>query len=156
MFKRWYLSLNDREKIFATLGGGVTLGLLLAILIWRPLTSHIQQLEGVIDSKTLQLSEMQNTAQLIAIYRQKSTLTEASASLQQRVTRTATALAISLTRLQSGNEQALQLWMDRVEFNALLTLIDQLSQQGVALDTLNLQPLPEIGYSKARLRLVER
>ncbi|MFT5719918.1 MAG: general secretion pathway protein M [Motiliproteus sp.] len=156
MFKRWYSSLNDREKILVTLGSAVTLSLLLVLLVWRPLTSHIQQREGVIDSKTRQLSEMQKTAQLITSYRQKSTRTEASGSLQQRVTHTATALKISLTRLQSSNEQALQLWMDRVEFNALLTLIDQLSQQGVTLDTLNLQPLPENGYSKARLRLVER
>lgn len=156
MLNRWYLSLNDREKILVAIGSCISLSLLLVLLIWRPLVTHNQRLEEIIDSKTRQLSAMRQTAQEIEAYRQKSPPSGATGSLQQRVTHTATALTVSLSRLQSSNEQTLQLWIDRVEFNALLMLIDQLSRQGVALDKLNLQPLPESGYSKARLTLVER
>ncbi len=156
MFNRWYLSLSDREKILFAVGSCVTVMLLLLLLVWRPLNSSKQQLEGAINSKAGQLAEMQLTAQQIEIYRNKSNNAAITGSLQQRATQTAAALKIGLTRLQSNNEQTLQLWLDRVEFNSLLSLIDRLSQQGVALNKLNLEPLPEAGYSKARLTLIER
>ena len=152
---RWYQSLADREKILVALGSSCGLILLLLLLIWRPLTASNQQLETQISSKARQLATMQQAAQQIAHYRQTSQGQTGTGSLQQRVTHTASSLRVSLTRMQSSNEQTLQLWIDRVEFNSLLQLIDQLSQQGVALDKLNLQPLPEIGYSKARLTLIE-
>lgn len=153
MLNRWYLSLSDREKMLFAAGSCAAFILLLLLLVWRPLNNSNQQLEGTIDTKTRQLAEMQQTAQQIETFRKSSNNAAISGSLQQRVTQTAAALKIGLTRLQSNNEQTLQLWLDRVEFNSLLRLIDRLAQQGVALDQFNLEPLPETGYSKARLTL---
>jgi len=154
MLNRWYLSLNDRERILVAIGSAITLILLSLLLVWRPLSNGNQQLESAIRSKTEQLIAMQHTAQQIDRYRQQSTDTQVTGSLQQRVTQSVTGLKISLNRLQSANDETLQLWIDRVEFNSLLRLIDQLSRQGVAIDKLNLQPLPDSGYSKVRLTLV--
>ncbi len=156
MLERYYLSLNDRDRILVAVGGTTILILLLLLLVWRPLSSSHQQLQHSIHSKTQQLTALRQTAQQIHRYRQQRPNTQASGSLQQRVTQSATALKISLNRLQSANAETLQLWIDRVEFNALLTLIEQLSRQGVAIDKLNLQPLPDSGYSKVRLTLVAR
>jgi len=154
MLNRWYLSLNDRERILVAIGSAITLILLSLLLVWRPLSNGNQQLESAIRSKTEQLIAMQHTAQQIDRYRQQSSDTQVTGSLQQRVTQSVTGLKISLNRLQSANDETLQLWIDRVEFNSLLRLIDQLSRQGVAIDKLNLQPLPDRGYSKVRLTLV--
>ncbi|MEH6470369.1 MAG: type II secretion system protein M [Halopseudomonas sp.] len=154
MLNRWYQSLSDREKFLFAAGGCITISLLVFLLFWRPISSSNQQLQRVIQSKTQQINWIQQAAQQIDSYRQNSDNTTASGSLQQRVTHTASGLKIGLTRLQSSNEQKLQLWIDRVEFNTLLKLIDQLAKQGVSLDKLNLQPLPESGFSKARLTLV--
>ncbi len=153
MLRRWYQSLVDREKILLLVGSSLSLLLLLWLLLWQPLLSSNHQLQQSIEQKQQQLSWMQQTSTQILELR-KTALPGAGGSIQQRLTRTASKLRIVLTRMQNSNDQKLKVWIDKSEFNQLLKLIDELSKQGVAVDQLHIQPLPESGFSKARLTLV--
>jgi general secretion pathway protein M len=152
MLQRWYQSLADREKLLLLAAAMIALILLLWGLVWQPLSNHNQQLRNSLQQKASQLAWMQQAAEQIKTLQQNARPV-ASGSLQQRLTRNASQLGIDLSRIQNSNDGQLKVWIDKTEFNRLLQLIDQLAQQGARVDQIHIQPLPQSGYSKARLTL---
>jgi len=152
MLRARYQTLNDREKLTLWVGAAVALVLILYLTLWRPLSSANQRLLQQIDDKQVLVGWMQQaSAQVRQLQRSSKTVAPASTPLQPLITAQAARQGIKLERLQSRNDNEVQLWLDEVEFNALLPLLDQLNRQGVQLTKASLRASKTPGRVDAQL-----
>jgi general secretion pathway protein M len=147
--KAWWQQLNTREQRLVS-GMSVLMSIFILYgLIWQPLTENIEK-------TTLKLERQQAlliwVAENTQRYQQAKRNARASsgASLSSIVNRTSSANNITITRMQPQGDD-LQVWIDEISFNQLLTWLEQLAiSDGLQVKNIDLSSADQQGMVRVR------
>jgi general secretion pathway protein M len=123
--KAWWQQLNTREQRLVSVMSVLMSIFILYGLIWQPLTENIEK-------TTLKLERQQALLTWVAEKTQRyqqakrNARANSGASLSSIVNRTSSANNITITRMQPRGDD-LQVWIDEISFNQLLTWLEQLA-----------------------------
>lgn len=151
--KAWldkYRALTGREQLLILLSATTVIIAIFYFVIWSPLNQSIQQQRTKLTSQTELLAWVQESA----IRAQQLRLTQGNTatftgSLAQIVSSTSPQHKISVSRMQPQDNE-LQVWIDEVEFNALLSWLNTLEQRGVTVIQVDLVEADKPGNVKVR------
>lgn len=149
MKERW-LSLNSREKQLVIIMGSVVVFFILYSAIWKPLNNNISSAT----SKVERYQKLHHWVQTETV-RYKSIAGSASkdknkGSLSSVLNKTAGRNQISITRMQPQASD-IQVWIEEVSFNQLLTWLEQLSgREGIRVKSIDLINTDQPGVVKVR------
>jgi general secretion pathway protein M len=123
--KAWWQQLNTREQRLVSVMSVLMSIFILYGLIWQPLAENIEK-------TTLKLERQQALLTWVAENTQRyqqakrNARANSGASLSSIVNRTSSANNITITRMQPQGDD-LQVWIDEISFNQLLTWLEQLA-----------------------------
>jgi general secretion pathway protein M len=149
MKERW-LSLNVREQRLIMAMGSVILFFILYSVIWKPLNNNIEKAT----SKVARYQKLQTWVQT-ETSRYKSIAgsggkASSKGSLSSVVNKTAGRNLISIARTQPQADD-LQVWIEEVPFNQLLTWLEQLSnRENIKVKSIDLTNTDQTGVVKVR------
>lgn len=149
MKERW-LSLNSREKQLVIVMGSVVLFFILYSAIWKPLNTNISSAT----SKVERYQQLHNWVQTETV-RYKSIASSSGkrsnkGSLSSVLNKTAGRNQISIARMQPQGDD-IQIWIEEVSFNQLLTWLEQLSsREGISVKSIDLTDTDQSGVVKVR------
>lgn len=122
------------------------------LLIWRPVNEDNAHLRERLEQSRTLASWMAAASAEAQRLQARSPRRETGRSVQQEVAEAAARLELPLERLETGSTGEARLWLDAVPFEELMTLVQQLSRQGLALRSATLRRSQEPGRVGARLR----
>ncbi|WP_110458308.1 type II secretion system protein M [Shewanella algidipiscicola] len=148
--KTWWNGLILREQqLVATCGVVLMLGVLYWG-VWTPISEAEQDAERALQAQQATLTYVKQTANKIVALQNAGGKKAYSSSLSATVTQTAKRYGLAITRMQPQG-QKIQVWMDEVPFNSLLSyLSDLVQQQGLSLDSIDLAQADAPGLVKVR------
>jgi general secretion pathway protein M len=154
--KAWFESLDLRERRLLIGGGVLLLALLLYVAIWEPLVNKVDGLRASTVEQQAVLAEMRQMAlEVKRLGGGKRTVRPASGrSLLSLVDSTAKSarLGDALKRVQPDGEQRVQVWLEGVSFDQLVSWLVTLEQrQGVRAVSSVFEAKDESGRVDARL-----
>ncbi|WP_088331182.1 type II secretion system protein M [Lacimicrobium sp. SS2-24] len=145
-----YRQLSEREQRLVLIVAVFTLVLAFYALIWSPLNESIERNRTAVESQRTLLSWVQQHANRIIQLKQSGSATSRfSGSLTQAVNQSANQHGIAISRMQPQGEQ-LQVWVDAAEFNAVLSWLESLEQQGIVIDDADFSELSTPGHIRVR------
>lgn len=151
MFSAYYQSLEEREKLVLWLGGVCAL-VLLAYLIWRPLSESNEHLLQQVAEKRALAAWMERAAEeVLHLQVNGAYVQHSNVPLQRLITHKTNELNLKPARMQSKGESEVQLSFDKANFNVVLTMIDRLHVDGVILKQANVRATDMPGRVKAQL-----
>lgn len=148
MKERW-LQLELREQRLVLVMAAVVLFFILYSAIWAPLNDGIEAASKKIERQQKLLTWVQEGT---AKYKSAAGLNRSnnSSSLSGLVNRTAGRNQISIARMQPQGDD-LQVWIDEVSFNNLLTWLEQLSEkEGISVKAIDITNAQQAGVVKVR------
>ena len=147
--KTWWQQLNIREQRLVTVMSVVISIFILYGLIWQPLNENIEK-------KKLKIARQQALLTYVAENTQRYQQAKRSggssngASLSSIVNRTSRTHNITITRMQPQGDD-LQVWIDEISFNQLLTWLEQLaSRDGLQVKNIDLSLADQQGVVRVR------
>ena len=149
MKERW-LALNIREQRLVIAMGSVVLFFILYTAIWKPLNNNIesatskvsryQDLQTLVQTETLRYKSISGAGSKVT----------SKGSLSSVVNKTAGKNKIAIERMQPQGED-LQVWIEEVSFNQLLTWLEQLSsRENINVKSIDLSNTQQPGVVKVR------
>lgn len=124
--KEWWQGLNNQERKLVTIGGIFVAIFVFYKAIWQPLNNSIDQTQSKLDKQQELLVWVTNETARYAAASRTSGAKRPGGSLSSIINSTARRNNISIARLQPQN-QDVQIWIDDVAFNQLLSWLEQLS-----------------------------
>ncbi|MCL1144199.1 type II secretion system protein M [Shewanella gaetbuli] len=146
----WWQGLQFREQqLVGSCGIFVVIGILYWG-IWSPISAAQEEAERNYNSAQQTLSYVKTTANKIAGLKSSGSAPKARGSLSSIVNQTAGQYSLEITRMQpQGNK--IQLWMDDVPFDALLSYLhDLVVQKGLTLESVDLSESDTVGFVNVR------
>ncbi|MFT6193286.1 MAG: general secretion pathway protein M [Cognaticolwellia sp.] len=147
--KAWWQKLNIREQRLVSVMSVLMSIFILYGLIWQPLTENIEK-------TTLKLERQQALLIWVAENTQRYQQAKGNAransgvSLSSIVNRTSRANNITITRIQPQGDD-LQVWIDEISFNQLLTWLEQLAiSDGLQVKNIDLSSADQQGMVRVR------
>ncbi|QUN06051.1 type II secretion system protein M [Shewanella yunxiaonensis] len=149
--QKWWESLAQRERQMVLVMAGIIAISILYWGIWTPISNAETQAQAQLNAQQQTLTFVQESAAKIAILKTGGGSRPAlTGSLSTVVTQSASAYGLSITRMQPQGKQ-IQIWMDDVPFDALLSYLGDLVQkQGLSLDNLDVTVGEQPGMVKVR------
>ena len=149
MKERW-LALNIREQRLVIAMGSVVLFFILYSAIWKPLNNNIESATSKVSRyQDLQTLVQTETARYKSFVGAGNKVTS-KGSLSSVVNKTAGKNKIAIERMQPQGED-LQVWIEEVSFNQLLTWLEQLSsRENINVKSIDLSNTQQPGVVKVR------
>ena len=149
MKERW-LALNIREQRLVIAMGSVVLFFILYSAIWKPLNNNIESAASKVSRyQDLQTLVQTETARYKSFVGAGNKVTS-KGSLSSVVNKTAGKNKIAIERMQPQGED-LQVWIEEVSFNQLLTWLEQLSsRENINVKSIDLSNTQQPGVVKVR------
>jgi len=147
--KAWWQQLNTREQRLVSVMSVLMSIFILYGLIWQPLTENIEKTTLKLERQQALLTWVTENTQR---YQQAKRNARASsdASLSSIVNRTSSANNITITRMQPQGDD-LQVWIDEISFNQLLTWLEQLAvSNGLQVKNIDLSSADQQGMVRVR------
>ncbi|MBA6327795.1 type II secretion system protein M [Colwellia sp. MB02u-6] len=147
--KAWWQQLNTREQRLISVMSVLISIFILYGLIWQPLTENIEKTTLKLERQQALLTWVAENTQR---YQQAKRNARASsgASLSSIVNRTSSANNITITRMQPQGDD-LQVWIDEISFNQLLTWLEQLAiSDGLQVKNIDLSSADQQGMVRVR------
>lgn len=147
--KAWWQQLNTREQRLVSVMSVLMSIFILYGLIWQPLTENIEKTALKLERQQALLTWVTENTQR---YQQAKRNARASsdASLSSIVNRTSSANNITITRMQPQGDD-LQVWIDEISFNQLLTWLEQLAvSNGLQVKNIDLSSADQQGMVRVR------
>ncbi|MGI9301161.1 MAG: type II secretion system protein GspM [Gammaproteobacteria bacterium] len=130
--KEWWDSLQARERMIVTVLGGVVALVVVYFILLRPLADARARLRADTKSQQATLAWMQQAGQEIQQLRRQSSAGGASAnrSMLSIVDSSAkkSGLRKPITRMEPDGDNAVKLWVDDAEFDALVRWLGELQR----------------------------
>ncbi|GGB71683.1 type II secretion system protein M [Shewanella inventionis] len=146
----WWQGLALREQ---QLVGFCAAVLLIGVFywgIWTPISNAQIEAERSHNAAQQTLSYVKQTANKIAGLKQAGAQSKVRGSLSSIANQTAGQYQLEITRMQPQGDK-IQLWMDDVPFDALLSYLhDLVEQKGLTLDSVDLAESDVAGFVKVR------
>lgn len=147
--KSWFNGLTEREQKIVSIGGVASLIALFYFLVWSPLNSSLETQKTILKNEQATLSWIQQQANRAAVIRQSGNKTSYSGSLTQLVNQTTRSAGIPISRMQPQGEE-LQVWIDQIAFNKLMSWLETLENQGVTILQTDFTEVDAQGYVQVR------
>lgn len=147
--KAWWQQLNIREQRLVLVMSVVISIFILYGLIWQPLNEGIDKQKLTLERQQELLTWVEENTQR---YQQakRNARAGSGASLSSIVNRTSRANNIIITRMQPQGDE-LQVWIDEISFNQLLTWLEQLaSRDGLQVKNIDLSLADQQGVVRVR------
>ena len=147
--KAWWQQLNSREQRLVTVMSVLMSIFILYGLIWQPLTENINKTTLKLERQQALLTWVaENTQRYQQVKR--NVRSSSGASLSSIVNRTSRANNITITRMQPQGGD-LQVWIDEISFNQLLTWLEQLAvNDGLQVKNIDLSTADQQGVVRVR------
>lgn len=148
MKERW-LQLDLREQRLVLVMAAVVLFFILYSAVWAPLNNNIEAASKKIERQQKLLTWVQEST---AKYKSAagSNRSNNNGSLSSIVNKTAGRNQILIARMQPQGDD-LQVWIDEVSFNQLLTWLEQLSEkEGISVKAIDITNAQQAGVVKVR------
>lgn len=148
--------LAPNERRLATVGGvaiGVTL---LYVLLWLPVQKELTRLRISVPEERVQLQRMRAQAASIKPLRARSGTAPAAGTLLSVVDQSATARGLRgfITRLEADGSNGVQITLDAVSFNSLLSWVADLqNSHSLLVETTSMDTHTTPGTVNAKLKL---
>jgi general secretion pathway protein M len=126
----WFYNLTEREQKIVSIGGIAFVVALFYFLIWSPLKQDLAKQELALAADKSLLVWVNEQANKASQLKRSSSSKSFAGSLTQLVNSSARSNGISVSRMQPQGEN-LQISVDRVNFESLISWMDYLEQQGV-------------------------
>ena len=148
--QKWWASLAQREQRLVTIMAGIVLIAIFYWGLWTPLSNAETQAQVQLNAQQQTILFVKQSAAKIAALKKAGSRPAQTSSLSTLVTQSASAYGLAITRMQPQGKQ-IQLWMDDVPFDALLSYLGELVQkQGLSLDSLDVAEGEKPGMVKVR------
>lgn len=160
--KDWWQGLETREQQLVLFGGIAAIVLVFYSLVWSPL----------VDARDIKMQQVENNQALLSWMKTKSAevkqlkLSNPDAlrsndnrSLLAIVDSLANQLGLrnSIRQIEPNGQNNVTIWMDEIEFDALITMLGQLEKRnGVMVNEASVNRLDQPGYVQARIQLYRK
>ncbi|WP_395338684.1 type II secretion system protein GspM [Ningiella sp. W23] len=154
--KQWFSQLTDRERILVLAAGGVSAVVIFYFAIWSPLNTGIEKQRAALKNEQQLLTWVNEQSARVQLLKGSAQNNRFNGSLTQLVNQTTRAANISVSRLQPQDEE-LNVWIDSVSFNALMSWLEDLEKRGVSIVQSDFSETDEDGLVQVRrLRLAKQ
>lgn len=147
--KAWWQQLNVREQKLVIVMSALVSIFILYSLIWQPLNEGIADKKLKIERQQALLTWVEENTQR---YQQakRSGGRRSGESLSSIINRTSRLDKINITRMQPQGDD-LQVWIDEISFNALLSWLEKLaSREGLQVKSIDLSKAEQQGVVRVR------
>ncbi|OUU80802.1 MAG: hypothetical protein CBC38_00490 [Gammaproteobacteria bacterium TMED78] len=158
MIKEWFLSANQRDKIFLSIGLCLLLALIFWIALWKPLIAKKIKINTSIDNNYETLISLQKLQNLPVIRINERLLQEINQSLVLLVDQSHRSYNLegTLIRNQPENENKIRLTFENASFNNLLSwLLSLNTTYGIIVESINLDNSSQSGLVNSSLVLAK-
>lgn len=146
----WWQGLVPREQQLVSIAGGFLAVAVLYWGIWSPISQAQQDAERNHSAAVKTLNFVKQSANKLVGLQQTGATQKSAGSLSAIVNQSASQFGLEITRMQPQGDKV-QLWMDDVPFDALLSYLHHLvNDQGLILDSLDLAEADVAGLVKVR------
>lgn len=153
LMQKWQQLETRERRLVAMMGAAIVIGLFY-FAIWSPLHDGVANAQQRVKSQQNNLTWMQRSvAQVIQSKGQPSKAANTSGSLSQRVSRSANSYQIRLSRIQPQKGD-LSIRIDSVEFNAFLSWLQAMEEQGIQAISLDVSKSDKPGTAEIRRLLL--
>lgn len=128
----WFYNLTEREQRLVSIGGIAFLLAVFYFVVWAPLKQDLAKQELALAADKSLLIWVNEQASKAAQLKRSSSTTSFNGSLTQLVNSSSRNNGISVSRMQPQGEN-LQISIDRVNFESLISWMDFLERQGVVI-----------------------
>jgi len=149
--------LAQRERSLATAGGIVVGITLLYMLLWLPVQKELARLRVSVPEERIQLQRMRAQAASIKPLRARSGAKPAAGTLLSVIEQTAATRGMRgfITRMEASGGNGVQLTLDAVPFNSLLSwLADLQDSHSLLVESASLDAHTAPGTVSAKLKLI--
>ncbi|MBA6293038.1 type II secretion system protein M [Colwellia sp. MB3u-70] len=147
--KAWWQQLNTREQRLVSVMSVLISIFILYGLIWQPLTENIEKTTLKLERQQALLTWVTENTQRYQKAKRNAGA-NSGASLSSIVNRTSSANNITITRMQPQGDD-LQVWIDEISFNQLLTWLEQLAiSDGLQVKNIDLSSADQQGMVRVR------
>tara|TARA_B110000211_G_scaffold232571_1_gene296612 strand:- start:802 stop:1269 length:468 start_codon:yes stop_codon:yes gene_type:complete len=147
--KAWWQQLNIREQRLVLVMSVLISIFILYGLIWQPLNENIAKQKSTLERQQALLTWVEENTQRYQAAK-RSGRASSGASLSSIVNRTSRLNNIIITRMQPQGDD-LQVWIDEISFNQLLTWLEQLaSRDGLQVKNIDLSLADQQGVVRVR------
>ncbi|MBT1451400.1 type II secretion system protein M [Glaciecola sp. XM2] len=147
--KNWLNQLSPRERVLVYIAAGVTVIVLFYFLLWAPLNNALKTQSLALENDQKLLLWVQEQSARAQLLRSSGQVNQFNGSLTQLVNQTTRAANISVSRMQPQDDE-LQIWIDRVEFNTLMQWLNGLEQRGVVVLQSDFSQTTDDGFVQVR------
>ena len=160
--KDWWQNLQTREQQLVLFGSIAVSVLLFYSLAWSPL----------VNARDIKQQQVENNQELLAWMKTKSAevkqlglsnpqalRSDSNRSLLAIVDSLANQLGLrsSIRQIEPNGQNNVTIWMDEIEFDALITMLGQLEKRSdVMVIEASINRLDQLGFVKARIQLYRR
>ena len=160
--KDWWQNLQTREQQLVIFGGIAVVILLFYTLAWSPL----------VNARDIKQQHVENNQELLAWMKTKSAevkqlrlsnpqalRSDSNRSLLAIVDSLANQLGLrsSIRQIEPNGQNNVTIWMDEIEFNALVTMLGQLEKRSqVMVNEASVSKLDQPGFVQARIQLYRK
>jgi len=128
-FNNWWEGITEREQQLTLASAAIVFVAALYFLIWKPLANDLADQRQKLEQAEQTLSWVEkNTSKLLVEGVGNNKRSSRKQNLSQLVNRTAKQSAISISRIQNGDDEV-DVWINRVEFNQFIKWTTQLKNQ---------------------------
>lgn len=148
--KVYYASLNEREQRLVLISAVLVVIALFYWVIWSPLSQGVTKGQANLDSQQeLLVWVQQNANRALQLQGSAKPSSKFNGSLAQEVNQSAGRLNIAIARMQPQGDE-LQVWIDQVPFNDVLSWLQGLESKGIVILDLDIAETNAAGQIKIR------
>jgi general secretion pathway protein M len=147
--KTWYAGLAEREQKLVLAGAIFGVIFLFYLTIWAPLNASLSTQKVGLQADRSNLVWVQEKAARAQILRQSSNQNSYGGSLTQLINQTTRSAGIPVSRMQPQGDE-LQVSIDQIAFNDLLTWLDGLEKRGVKVILSDVSEVDAQGFVQVR------
>lgn len=147
--KKWFESISQREQKLVIAGAIMAFIAIFYFALWSPLHNAVDTQKLALAKEKLTLTWVKEQGSRAQILRQSSNKTTYNGSLTQLVNQTTRSANIPVSRIQPQGEE-LQITIDEVAFNKLMTWLESLEKRGVMVIQSDMSEVDAQGFVQVR------
>jgi general secretion pathway protein M len=152
----WWESLIPREKLIVGVLGSLIVVIIFKSLVWQPIYQAREHALNAEKKQSETLIWLKQQAQIVNSMTPKSGFKHpVVSSTSQRVNTTAQKHQIEISRFQASEQGKIQVWLVEVDFGKFLRWLDELSEQGIHIESTSISKTDKPGLVDVRIALAD-
>lgn len=144
---------TPRERRILMAAAALGIPMLVWLAIWQPLLTMHGDAEQKLAQSRATLEWMQMASARVKSLRGQQSTSRPIGAPNQRVTRAAQALQLSISRIEPAGDNRFNLWLADADYKNTVRFLDALQQQGFNIDSLTMAQQGAPGVVSVRLSI---